>query len=76
MDCLNDFQLFSEGKLYSSTSLFFPNITFHIDVTPLADGTYELIQDLDGVSLTLKLTLLKELKPRIPIRKNINLLTL
>ena len=42
------FQLFSEGKLYSSTSLIFPNITFHIEVSPLADGTYELIQDPDG----------------------------
>ena len=48
MDCLNDFQLFSEGKLYSSTSLIFPNIAFHIEVTPLADGTYELIQEPDG----------------------------
>ena len=26
----------------------FPNIAFHIEVTPLADGTYELIQDPDG----------------------------
>ena len=42
------FQPFSEGKLYSSTSLIFPNIAFHIEVTPLADGTYELIQDPDG----------------------------
>ena len=25
MDCLNDFQLFSEGKLYSSTSLIISN---------------------------------------------------
>ena len=41
------FQLFSEGKLYSSTSLIFPNIAFHIEVTPLAYGTYELIQDPD-----------------------------
>ena len=41
------FQLFSEGKLYSSTSLIFPNIVFHIEVTPLAYGTYELIQDPD-----------------------------
>ena len=48
MDCLNDFQLFSEGKLYSSTSLIFPNIASHIETTSLADGTYELIQDPDG----------------------------
>ena len=40
-------QLYSEGKLYSSTSLF-PIIAFHIEITPLADGTYELIQEPDG----------------------------
>ena len=27
---------------------FFPNIAFHIEVTPLADGTYEIIQEPDG----------------------------
>ena len=27
----------------------FPNIAFHIEVTPLADGTYDLTQDPDGV---------------------------
>ena len=27
---------------------FFPTIAFHIEVTPLADGTYELIQEPDG----------------------------
>ena len=43
------FQLFSEGKLYSSISLIVPNIAFHIEVTPLVDGTYELIQDPDEV---------------------------
>ena len=42
------FQLFSEGKLYSSISLIVPNIAFHIEVTPLADGTYEIIQEPDG----------------------------
>ena len=40
-------QLYREGKLYSSTSLF-PIIVFHIEITPLADGTYELIQEPDG----------------------------
>ena len=40
-------QLYSEGKLYSRTSLF-PIIAFHIEITPLADGTYELIQEPDG----------------------------
>ena len=42
-------QLFSEGKLYSSiVPYYFPTIAFHIEVTPLADGTYELIQEPDG----------------------------
>jgi len=27
---------------------FFPTIAFHIEITPLADGTYELIQEPDG----------------------------
>ena len=40
-------QLYSEGKLYSSTSLF-PIIVFHIEITPLVDGTYKLIQEPDG----------------------------
>ena len=39
-------QLYREGKLYSSTSLF-PIIAFHIEITPLADGMYELIQKPD-----------------------------
>ena len=45
-DWLN-LQLYSEGKLYSSTSLF-STIAFHIEITTLADGTYELIQEPDG----------------------------
>ena len=40
-------QLYSEGKLYSSTSLF-STIAFHIEITTLANGTYELIQEPDG----------------------------
>ena len=40
-------QLYSERKLYSSTSLF-STIAFHIEITTLADGTYELIQEPDG----------------------------
>ena len=40
-------QLYNEGKLYSSTSLF-PIIEFHIEITQLADETYELIQEPDG----------------------------
>ena len=33
-----------------STLLLFPTIAFHIEVTPLANGTYEFIQDPDGDS--------------------------
>ena len=45
--CFVGLQLYSEGKLYSSTSLI-PITAFHIEATPLADGTYELIQEPDG----------------------------
>ena len=31
-----------------STLLLFPTIAFHIEVTPLANGTYEFIQESDG----------------------------
>ena len=41
-----ELQLYSEGKLYSSTSLF-SSIAFHIETTPLADGMYELFQKSD-----------------------------
>ena len=40
------FQLFSEGKLYSSTSLI-SNTALHIETISLVDGTYELIQEPD-----------------------------
>ena len=40
-------QLYSEGKLYSSTSLT-QIVASHIEATSLADGTYELIQESDG----------------------------
>ena len=40
-------QLFSEGKLYSSTSLI-STTTLHIEIISLVDGTYELIQEPDG----------------------------
>ena len=40
-------QLYSEGNVYSSTSLI-PTTAFHIETTSLADGTYELIQESDG----------------------------
>ena len=38
---------FSEGKLYSSTSLILTT-ALHIEITSLADRTYELIQEPDG----------------------------
>ena len=40
-------QLYSEGKLSSSTSLI-PTTAFHIETTSLADETYKLIQETDG----------------------------
>ena len=38
-------QLYSERKLYSSTSLI-STTALHIEIISLVDGTYELIQDL------------------------------
>ena len=45
---VSTYLLYSEGKLYSSTSLYFQTFAFHIEVTPLVDGTYELTQEPDG----------------------------
>ena len=45
---VSPYLLYSEGKLYSSTSLYFSTFAFHIEVTPLTDGTYELTQEPDG----------------------------
>ena len=45
--CFVKLQLFSEGKLYLSTSLN-PITALHIETTSLVDGTYELIQEPDG----------------------------
>ena len=45
--CFVGLQLYSEGKLYSSTSLI-STTAFHVETTSLADGTYELIQEPDG----------------------------
>ena len=39
-------QLFSEGKLYSSTSLI-STTALHIEIISLVDGTYKLIQEPD-----------------------------
>ena len=48
LDCLIiKLQLYSEEKLYSSTSLT-QIIASHIEATSLADETYELIQEPDG----------------------------
>ena len=33
---------------YTQVSYYFPTIAFHIEITPLVDGTYELIQEPDG----------------------------
>ena len=44
---VSSYLLYSEGKLYSSTSLYFQTFAFHIEVTPLVDGTYEIIQEPD-----------------------------
>ena len=43
---LNEFQLFSKGKLYLSTSLI-PSIALHIEIISLVDGMYELFQKPD-----------------------------
>ena len=40
-------QLYSERKLYSSTSLI-STTALHIEIISLVDGTYELIQEPDG----------------------------
>ena len=40
------FQLFSEGKLYLSTSLI-STTALHIEIISLVDGIYELIQEPD-----------------------------
>jgi len=51
LSCLNDwvYNLFREGKLYSSiVPYYLPTFSFHIEITPLADGTYEFIQEPDG----------------------------
>ena len=45
--CFVGLQLYSKGKLYSSTSLI-STTAFHVETTSLVDGTYELIQEPDG----------------------------
>ena len=45
-----EFQLFSEGKLYSSTSLIY-FIALHIEIISLVNGTHRFIQELDRIFL-------------------------
>ena len=33
---------------YTQAPHYFPIIAFHIEITPIADGTYKLIQEPDG----------------------------
>ena len=48
MGCLMvNLQLFSEGKLYLTTSLI-SSTALHIKIISLVDGTYGLIQEPDG----------------------------
>ena len=35
-------------ECYTQAPHYFSTITFHIEATPLADGMYELIHELDG----------------------------
>ena len=49
LDCLIDWIYnFIVKENYTQAPHYFPTIAFHIEVTPLADGTYELIQEPDG----------------------------
>ena len=49
LDCLLDWIYnFIMKENYTQASHYFPTIAFHIEITPLADGTYELIQEPDG----------------------------
>ena len=62
-------QLFSEGKLYSSTSLI-SGIALHIEIISLVDGTYKFIQRPDGdISEVLQVNNGIFLKPKSTLRK-------
>ena len=56
---ISPYLLYSEGKLYSSTSLYFSTFAFHIEITPLADGTYELIQEPDGDNFEVQINIVE-----------------
>jgi len=53
------FQLFSEGKLYLSTSLNL-TIAFHIEIISLVDGTYELIQEPDKDTFEVQVNIMED----------------
>ena len=49
MDCLIDWIYnFIMKESYTQVPYYFSTIAFHIEITPLADGTYELIQGPNG----------------------------
>ena len=49
LDCLIDWVYnFIVKESYTQSPHYFSTIAFHIKITPLADGTYELIQESDG----------------------------
>ena len=49
LDCLLDWIYnFILKENYTQASHYFPTIAFHIEITPLVDRTYELIQEQDG----------------------------
>ena len=54
-------QLFSEGKLYLSTSLI-STTALHIEIKSLVDGTYELIQEPDGDTFEVQVNITEDNK--------------
>jgi len=49
LNCLIDWiHNFIVKESYTQVPYYFQIIAFHIEITPFADGTYELIQELDG----------------------------
>ena len=49
LNCLIDWIYnFIVKESYTQAPHYFSTIAFHIEITPLADGTYELIHELDG----------------------------
>ena len=48
LNCLFDWiHNFIMKESYTQVPYYFQIIAFHIEITPFADGTYELIQELD-----------------------------